>query len=568
MKSVKQTPWPIENRRNPLVTPRNIGYEVSELPVQDVAAEVSGSARNVLANGQEGMEMSQLEFARECFRDPQTYRDMVLRHVRIESREQFEGKSVFYMWMDKACPVGCDFCFFQSPALTEKSPQTAITPEGIEKLITYVNDANISQMFISGGGEPMLKKQAVNRLIQGVSVEEVIIITSSHWSQTPEGTQKTLSDLRRSVDENPKKPAVTVRLSLDRFHYEKLSKGRGFEYAKNLINEFSTTYANDKSLRLKVHTMNGDDTIDKLLAELPVAKREDSGGYLKQKSKITLENGYEFSIEFSQEFQTDAEIDMKENAQAVGHNVDSFQEFIDVRRNGNMSLSFNGDQPKGVYWLMLYDGTMLVWGATAPDIETSLYRDSYADTMKRNRADVLTLGVLEKGTFHRENIVNEVNPGAVTRARGMGLRDFHARASLEEPTTRLYASLRMIQDYVAEGRITPEQMQGWPAEVRKLVETPKETLVQAYGESGQTIVRQMLGSPDVNADALLALYKRVGLGHYAPLTQQEFAEEVAASAVDEAIRVQFFASALNVQTQRKSLPIVDEEAPIKTSVSL
>lgn len=553
MKNLKPVPWPIENKENPIATPRNISHEIAQR-VDGMTEEIRTLSNALSTPDGAEREVTDIEFARECFQNPQVLRDMVLQNVRVEAREQFEGKSVFYMWMEKACPVGCDFCFFKSPALTEKSPATAITPEGIERQIQFLNDGNIQQLFISGGGEPMLKKREVNRLIQGASVEEVIIITSSHWSQTTEGTTKTLADLRRSSDENPRKPVVTVRLSMDRFHYEKLSKGKGFSYAKNLINEFAHNYKDDKQLKLKVHTMNGDDTIDQLLAELPVAEREDTGGYLKQKTKITLENGFQFNIEFSQEFQTDAEIDMEQNPQAVDHNVASFQEFIDVRRNGNMSLSFNGDQPKGVYWLMLYDGTMLVWGATAPDIETSLYRDDYATTMNKNRADVLTLSVLEKGTFYREGLVGEVDPMAVRRARGMGLRDFHARASLEQPTTRLYASVRAVQDFVQEGRITPEVMETWPAELQRLVQMPQEELAEAYRSADQTIVDQYLKVPHVTAQNLLALYKRVKLGHYAPLTAECMMGKIASSSLDETMKKEFVEGTLCETQSIQAIP--------------
>jgi uncharacterized Fe-S cluster-containing radical SAM superfamily protein len=484
--------------------------------------------------------MNDPEFARECFRNPQLYRDQILRHVRVEPREQFDGKSVFYMWMDKACPVGCDFCFFQSPALTEKTPQTAITPDGIERQIEFLNDANIDQLFISGGGEPMLKKAQVNRLIQGASVREVVIITSSHWSQTPEGTEKTLADLLRSAEENPRGPSVVVRLSLDRFHLEKLCKGRGFQYVKNLINEFERKYIGNPRLTLKIHTMDGDETVDNLLRELEVKNREDSGGYLKRKSRITLASGLEFPIEFSQEFQTDSQIDMNANASSVDHNVHSFQEFIDVRRNGNMSLSFNPDGPKGVYWLMLYDGTMLVWGATSPDAETSLYKHDYSTTMERNRSDVLTLSTLENGTFYRESLVSEVDPMAVRRARGMGLRDFHARASLERPNTRLYASLRAMQDYRAAGRISDDDMETWPNELHRLMAMSPADLAEAYRDTDRTIVGDMLAIPGVRAQDLVALSKRVALGHYHPLTVETMIERVSASDLPESTKGEFF----------------------------
>ncbi len=552
---MSNTPWPIEvTNHPPLRTCEGKAPEHEGMCQRTIDMVCGTSANRVRAIFTDpGLTPSRefLErFTAECFRQPQVYRNMILDNVKMDSLEKLDGGSVFYMWMNKTCPVGCDFCFFKSPKHSKKTDAVEITDEGINKLITFINSANIDKFVISGGGEPMMKKNKVLKLVKNVDVDKLVVVTSSFWSRNRGGTKKVVDGIRSAIGENPNDPEFVLRLSLDKDHVNRLCEkweahtdslstgpvGR-FGYVHNLIDELSSGLDESNNPGFLIHTVMGDPTVEELLAELPVKSREDSGGEFTKRTQVELEGGFKFEIEYSQLFASDVKVDVNDRNTA-GHNIDKFQDFITERRGGNMSLSFHGDQPKGVYYLMLYDGTVLVWGATSPDIEASIYKDNYAATMEQNLADPLTLGALENGTFYREDIISEVDDVAVKRARGMGVRDFHSRSLLEQESTRLYASIRIIQDYIEAGRISQDDIDEWPPVLRVLISIPKDRLKKIYKESATDILDQFLDDPNVGIDSLTSLYELTQLGHY-PLEKQELFDRVMSSNIDDDIKHQF-----------------------------
>jgi hypothetical protein len=98
----EETPWPIEIHNHPFGSRKKKNGNVpSEMETTDTTTSY------------EGLEPE--EVAAKCFENPRLYRDMVLEKVSVEPVENFEGGSTFYMWLNKVCPVGCEFCFFNSP---------------------------------------------------------------------------------------------------------------------------------------------------------------------------------------------------------------------------------------------------------------------------------------------------------------------------------------------------------------------------------------------------------------------------------------------------------------------
>ncbi len=494
------------------------------------------------------------EIATESFKNPKEARETILEHARVKPIENFDGGNVFYMWLNKSCPVGCEFCFFRSPAKEKKSPDTEITDEGIDKLVQFSLDGTLDKFVVSGGGEPFQKRKKVYELAKRIKTDLFVIVTSGFWSRTESSTNHCLSELLENAKQNPYQPTTVVRLSLDQGHLEKLSKGEGFRYVKNIIDWFSKNAPDDPKFKFLIHTMEGDKTVEELLAELEIAEKVDKGEHLTRSSQVRLKNGLKFGIEYSQIFDSNPHVDIHD-AERVGQNNQTFRDFITYRRKGNMSIQFHGDDPKGVYYLLLYDGTTIIWGATSPDIETSIYEDGYQQMMKKNVDDVLTLANLEKGPCHMQDIVSEVNPTAVSRAVGVGLRDFYARLLWEEDTTRLYASVRVLQEYVAEGRIKNDEIQKWPQQLQALVSLDKEKLQKVCLESPYTIVQQYLADPNVSAEKLTALYRLVALGHYA-MTPEKMRELVAAAEIDEGIK-KIFKEAIEVRSHVKATEETD-----------
>lgn len=548
------TPWPIETHSHPLSS-LHVQREANG-PVLDYIEGMGAETETVVDdNRKDWAILSKLVASTDpeslghealsqlCFTYPQIFRDSILRHVRVESRESFRGKGTFYVWLNKSCPVGCDFCFFKSPS----KAQTEIPSgdEGIGKLITFINDAGMERLFLSGGGEPMMKSPDVNRIAREVDVDKIVLVTSAFFALKDTVAYKRVMDLRDSLDANPHSPVMTLRLSLDSGHLEKLGakSNGGLRYVHNLIAAIRDTSPseNDK-ISFLIHTMMGDKTVEKLLGELTIKSRVDSGSEFRRRTHLVLEDGFEFDVEYSQLFCADTNVDM--NGHEATHNIHAFEDYVEHRANGNMTLSHNAhaddDQvvAKGVDWLTLYDGTVTHWSSTVPDNEPSIYSDTFEGAMQRHMNDVIALALLENGTFYRDNIVAEASPKAVERARAIGLRDQYPRVLMEEEKIRLYASLRIIQDFIKDGRITEAQMVEWPPVLRALVNTPQPVLVQACKESNHDILAQYLVNPNLEFDHLTKLYKMVRLGHY-DITPVEMLKRILTSDISYTIKYQF-----------------------------
>ena len=528
-KPTSTTPWPIELGQHPL------GERKKRRREKDGIGELETWNKLPEAERIEGK--SRIEVARECFDASERWRNLILETISVEPKERFEGGSIFYMWMNKVCPVSCEFCFFRSPTKDKRTVETEITPEGIEKIIQFTKEGKILKMVVSGGGEPLMSKDKINSLARSVKVKDFVVVTSAYWAKGKNGAERTLDALRESTQENPHHSTTTVRVSLDEGHFSRLSNSGSFDYVKNIVEWFSKNGMSGSRMKLLFHTMEGDTTVDGLLAQLSVKSSKETRQGMMHKKEVELENGLTFTIEYTQLFDASALTNLHDRKQ-VAKNVQTFDDFIDERRKGNMPVHFNGEQENGLDFLTFYDGTSTIWGASAPEVETSIYTEGYKQIIEKNLADVLTLGELEKGTKAIQAIVAEVNPKAVERAVCSGLRDFYARLLFEEDATRLYVSIRLLQDFVAEGRITEDQQTVWPKQLRKMVETPKEELQEAYFSSSHSIVKQYLTDPTVTADKLVSLHTRVLLGHYA-MTSEKMMKEIDESDIDPAMKQTF-----------------------------
>lgn len=321
-----------------------------------------------------------------------------------------------------------------------------------------------------------------------------------------------IDDLYAAHQENPNDAELDLRLSFDRFHAEKIAPKGDFEYVMNLLAVYRRKYKDSPDFKLGFHSMWEDrKTMEKLLDMLPVAERKTKDA---KTEIITLDDGFTFEVRWKRLFYSDTTVDMHDTP-VVDRNAGVYDEDINTEHGGNMSVVFNKEgEERGADFLIHYDGTILNWGATAPDNEPSIYTHTYAEVMQQIFDDVIGLSFLEKGNDYRDKIIAEVNPQAVARAKAMNLRDFYSRVVLEESKTRLYLSIRVIQDYIKEGRVPAETVESWPAKVKQLVVMSQADLIENYNKSTFSIVSEYLQAPNITADQLVDLYRLIRLGHY------------------------------------------------------
>ena len=60
----------------------------------------------------------------------------------------------------------------------KESLENHFNKDGIQKFITFANEANVGYLQISGGGEPFLEKEAICECLEKVNAERIILITS------------------------------------------------------------------------------------------------------------------------------------------------------------------------------------------------------------------------------------------------------------------------------------------------------------------------------------------------------------------------------------------------------
>ena len=485
--------WPIERKDHPVFS----GSEKEGLDEQIPEADFENK-----------------ELAEFAFNHPDIFRRGFLEHVRVESKESYHGKSFACVWPTKFCPVGCECCFFKSPKCAggKHEDDTSIHGEGRERLIQFINDMNAGEFVIAGGGEPFLEKELMRQIAAEVDADKLFFSSSGIWAKNPQSAETVVDGLHEAHQKNPQKKHLDLRLSFDRFHAERIAPKGDFDYVMNLFNVYRQKYKDENDFKLSFHSMWEDRaTMEKLLAMLPVAGRERKD---EKTEIVTLADGYSFEVRWKRLFNSNTLVNMHDTP-VVNKNAGIFDEDISTEHHGNMSVVFNKDgEEKGADILIHYDGTVLNWGATSPDNEPSIYTHTYDEVMQQIFDDIIGLSFLEKGNDYRDAIIEEVNPEAVKRAKAMNLRDFYSRVVLEESRTRLYVCVRAAQDYIAEGRISADEMNKWPAKVRQLVAMSRDELIEAYKVSDYSIVNEYLDSPKVDVKALAGLYRLVRLGQY------------------------------------------------------
>lgn len=123
-------------------------------------------------------------FDRPCY-----YIEQVKKvHVPEKKRKKFNSKFMLCAWVTKLCPARCESCFFKSNMYHSGTPDEKyqFSQYGVDRLIKFINDSNNSYLMLSGGGEPMVRKDIVNEIIRRVKSDRIVIVTSAIWAKAYE----------------------------------------------------------------------------------------------------------------------------------------------------------------------------------------------------------------------------------------------------------------------------------------------------------------------------------------------------------------------------------------------
>ena len=464
------------------------------------------------------------------FNNPQNYINFI-KKVRIpkdimeEKKQAFSGKTMLCSWITKLCPARCSACFFKSNMYKDDSikEKYELSDVGVDNLIKFINDSNNSYLMLSGGGEPMIRPDVINKIIRNVKTDRIVIVTSGIWANTMEKAEKYIDELYESTMLRNDDAVVVLRLSIDEFHFT--SPSISINHYKNIINVFNNKYKDSKNFILRIHTMQEDDTLEKV-AEVVGAKIEyekkdsitDNNDVIKivpKRAKLKFEGGYDIFVGLSKLFLANIKADINEISPDVRKALEVFEKDMKVSEYGNPSIITNCNGLQGLDLWSDYNGNVTTWGCQQPDELHSLYTDTYSDVIEKTYNNIGTYSFLDKGYYYRRNIIRDVNPRAVLRSEVINLRDYAGAFLIEEADTRLYYDIRVIQDYLKEKVLSYDDIKFLPNELLDLIYSSQEKLDEHFKKSDYDILIQYyINKECYTKEDWEDLFTLIKLGHY------------------------------------------------------
>ena len=456
------------------------------------------------------------------FTNPSLYRKEIIERKALvkANKEDYHGKSFMCVFFTRFCGVGCPFCFFKSaPMRDECSVIDQFNKDGVDRFITFCNQANLGYVLVSGGGEPLNQKYAVLRTIAEVKTDRIVLVTSGSWAFNKEAGRRYLKDIETAISKRENPCKVVVRVSVSEGHAIKL----GTRPATNLIQLFEELYPNHPYLKFQIHAFENDSMLERTLANFPghqllvdVNKRasddEQVVKIIPQRMEVTFLSGYKIVVGVSKVFDSG----MRPNLNQIENHLKTIKVFerdLEESEDNNSAVLYNTNGEKGVDWSLNYNGNICLWQNQVNDNQFNLYEDSYEKIWNGIFEDPLMFSYIDKGRLYREKIVSEVSPKAVLRMKSISLRDFSGTVIFEEEKTRLYYTIRAIQDFKAENRLDLDEFEELSQELKAAINSDLETLQKLYFESSYSIFDQMKRVPfdSVKWRDFLELVK---LGHY------------------------------------------------------
>jgi hypothetical protein len=363
-----------------------------------------------------------------------------------------------------------------------------------------------------------MEKNCVLKVVEDVISDKIVLVTSANWAKSKAGAETYLKQIHEAFKKRKTPTNLVVRVSVDEEHGKV-----GLEPICHLIELFEKNYLNDSHFKLQFHTLFDDPCIEKLLNQLSGKivgseehrRKSDADTILKvnpAEKMIQLSSGLSIKVGYAKRFYSNIKVDLND-PKVIERNLSTFEWDITESEENNSSVVTNMDGKKGLDFWVNFNGNVTTWGNQIPDHIFNLYEDDYEMVVKGTFEDPISLAYLEKGTPYRDKIVSEVNPKAVIRARATNIRDYTGAIIWEEEKNRLYFSLRVLQDYIEEGRVTPSEFKIWPIEIQQLVLLKKEDLMHLYRESDISIVDQFM-ERKFNQHEWLDLFELIKLGHY------------------------------------------------------
>ena len=468
------------------------------------------------------------------FNYPEMYIDSINKQKGLlkVDKKKYTGKSLVLVMFTSVCDVGCPFCCFKAlSSSSKKNIKNQFTPEGVDKFIEFANKANVGYLQISGGGEPFLEKEALLKSVEKINADRIVLVTGGLWAYNRERAEKYLEEIEQTIKKRKKKARISIRLSVSECHSIKL-KHLPLE---NLINIFESKYRDNKNFTLQIKTFKDDLTLEKNLKimgrkykiEKLQPNKSDDDKMMKimpWKSKLILDSGFEIVMGLSRVFYPSFRPNL--------HDDESFMKMvelydIDLNKSQNYfpSRAYNSDGGFGLDWLVEYNGNISTWQNSIQDDQLNIYEDNYETSLNHTLTNLITRACIDKGSKYREKIVLEISPKTVMLMKANGIRDYASAILFADAKIRLYAYIRILQDYIKQGLVNEKLIKNLPVSIQKLIKLPKSVIKKYYLKSNISILSQEL-SEGVDRDKYKDFLELVKLGHF-EMSKQDIQTAVA-----------------------------------------
>ena len=468
------------------------------------------------------------------FDNPQCVRNLILENpnIVIKNNLDFSGKSLICVFFTSYCGVGCPFCFFNSPN-PEKTDdiERYFNKEGLEKFITFANQANLGYLQISGGWEPFLEKEAILEGIKRIKVDRIILVTSGIWAYSEEKAKEYVRELDSALNAREIKTRLSIRLSVSHDHSLKLKE----KPLVNLLRKFKKNYANRKDFTLQLKCFDDDNTLFKQLDDnfghykiqsLGKNQSDDEGivKIMPKKFTISFQDGFSVIVGQSRVFEPSLRPNLYDY-NSIKRTINVYNKDLQQSQRYFPSIVYDSHGNKGIDWIVEYNGNVCGWQNRVQDNLLNIYEDDYNEVLEKSLGDPLTLSFFEKGSQYREKIISEISKRTVALMKAVSIRDYAGTLLFEDEKIRLYYTIRVLQDYFKENRINLSVLNKLPETLQEIIKGNINELKKMYKKSKYSVLEQELAKPH-NSVEFRDFMELVKLGHF-ELNKKKVSEAIA-----------------------------------------
>jgi hypothetical protein len=369
------------------------------------------------------------------------------------------------------------------------------------RLRDFVADADTELLQITGGGEPLLELDFVLGMIREYRARRMLLNTAGLFASSPQRSADVIHAIYTAYRSNPASGSFIFRLSVDAFHLRTVKKEKLLNVVRLFRENFSEFSAN--GFILKLHTMVGDSSVEELLEPL--------GDDIQRMgpTEVRFKDGSVVAIGHAPLMLSNSRPDLSDVS-----GTDVAVKVFDEVRDPIPGLFMDDDLNLGLCFLVHENGDVELWNTTPADNLKNIRTSDFGEVRHSVLSDVIQVCALERTASYVEALAAEVDPLSVRRAKAIGSATLLNRRIFSEARLALYVSVRIIQNYLADGRLAEADLEGLGEDTRALIGSPRERLQELYRSSEYDVVEQLLDRAGTNARDLLDLHGQLRLHHF------------------------------------------------------